>query len=1182
MKNFLFVCLFVSGFAFAQKKYPSLLWKVSKGGKSCGYLYGTMHVSNKSAFRFSDAMLDALEKCNYVAFETDPAVWLPGLVKIGEQNKELTVYSYSGNQQSFYTSLFSIPFPNNYTYISALQFEPDIINGLLYRNESERKNFQEATYVDLFIYQTAVKKNKKIISLEDFESSEIYSRLSQLPDSEFDTIPEQYSEYEYENKIEELYRDGNLEALDSLVRRTETKNYVRFLLEERNKFFFKNLDSVFQSGAMVFAAVGAAHLAGPNGLIEELRKAGYIVEAIIAPHSEKTMQKVTSVMQQMYPVRLQSFSVLDSTLNIKAPGPFYPVFTYDDMSCMVSPDIVNGNYVSVLRIKTYGAHLNISQEQLFKKIDSLIYEGIGGKIYRKDIIPMQQGFSGYDILSRLNDGNILHTKILIHPYWIYIVKIRCNENYYNQFGKAIMESVRCSIRKSTQAWFSPSTGFFKIQQRDFTSYFRNIRSISQGLFEVYETCGNSGNTVTGFMRGRYPSVTSPEIDSLELRKLYYHIRETFSADDTSGIFKVIKENGSDVAEFYFRMKYRNYIKGWIWKSDVSYNFLYVISADMKQLTIRKEEIFQRIPVRYQYSFEKITDRDFFFTTVDELSHSAEENFSKKYMSYYNRYKSESPAFLRQKNKPVQYEIQDKMYYSPSSMHGINIIMEQYPPYESYTFEEFKKQLLNLYSRNYSCKIRILQYDTVTFKPFIHFCLSDTATTEQLHFRVYVKYNRVYQLKYLKDSLSETDAWMEAFIKNFEPMDTLPGPYFFKDKIENLVKDLLSSDTLISGSASRTFQNDIVFKNSQTDSWLRIVQSSEFDKLSTLNKALFILRSNNLDSRKIIPILSAMYRKWADSSYLQLTILKTLASMKNSDAIKSMQVLINEEIPVTGLKSYAVEIFLPLLDSLPLAKQIFPTLLRLSDAEEYRNICISMMALLLEKEMLRPQEYASLVDKLLLQGKIELKKYIATGYLNNIHFTTFLRQKNFDEKSVQYINDLLDEFYQPRTSLYQSEILQKKLISRESFLNYFILLAPYYSKHAGVKEWIHKVMKIQSFNTYIPMMLWALKYKIIQKDSIQDLLFGNHIMKFYVYFLSHEYKLNIFTNNPVSETQWMKNFVLAHIKKEASYVYESYSQKDSLQFHKAIPVSFKNHKGNLYLFKSSFAISQGYSGFVQES
>ena len=51
------------------------------------------------------------------------------------------------------------------------------------------------------------------------------------------------------------------------------------MIVERNKTMIKSAEPIIDAGN-AFIAVGALHLPGPDGLIEQLRKAGHTVTAV--------------------------------------------------------------------------------------------------------------------------------------------------------------------------------------------------------------------------------------------------------------------------------------------------------------------------------------------------------------------------------------------------------------------------------------------------------------------------------------------------------------------------------------------------------------------------------------------------------------------------------------------------------------------------------------------------------------------------------------------------------------------------------------------------------------------------------------------------------------------------------------------------------------------------------------
>ena len=169
-KTFRLLFLFIGFISFSQEQEQSLLWEISGNGlKQSSYIYGTMHVSKKVAFRLDDVFFEALEKSEAIALESDPSTWLDHSYKTAI----LSPQNFSSNyKDGFYTSLFNLEHPDELLIRGAIRQDNRMLNGYLYRKNSQLDNFEEETYLDMFIYQAGKKQNKSIISLEYLEEAE--------------------------------------------------------------------------------------------------------------------------------------------------------------------------------------------------------------------------------------------------------------------------------------------------------------------------------------------------------------------------------------------------------------------------------------------------------------------------------------------------------------------------------------------------------------------------------------------------------------------------------------------------------------------------------------------------------------------------------------------------------------------------------------------------------------------------------------------------------------------------------------------------------------------------------------------------------------------------------------------------------------------------------------------------
>src|SRR5690606_21622694 len=169
---------------------------------------------------------------------------------------------------------------------AALAVEPSMINGMLYRNYDEQQgDFEEDTFLDMYIFQVGKKLGKRVCGVEDFKESE-----KLVMEAYRDMMKDQNStrrSYAYESlmtnpkKVEEAYRKGDLDLLDSLETLAVcSEAFQEKFLYKRNEIQANSIDTILKKHTL-FVGVGAAHLPGSRGVIELLRKKGYRLRPIM-------------------------------------------------------------------------------------------------------------------------------------------------------------------------------------------------------------------------------------------------------------------------------------------------------------------------------------------------------------------------------------------------------------------------------------------------------------------------------------------------------------------------------------------------------------------------------------------------------------------------------------------------------------------------------------------------------------------------------------------------------------------------------------------------------------------------------------------------------------------------------------------------------------------------------------
>jgi len=457
--------VFIVSFSFSQKDENSLLYEITGNGLTKpSYLYGTMHVSQKIAFYLTDEFFKAFNSCNMVSMESNPETMLQEWLK---EMKESTLYDgyadytrSSYNQKDLYNSFAVYP-PSINDYRFLISADHRLLNGLLYRYDNlySSRDFQENTYLDLFLYQAANKTGKKCAYLENPDTTFRFYLLSMVRDEEEKNID--YKEL-FDGKtpneiLEDAYRRGDLKLIDSLTRISSSQNSIKYMLVERNKIMVAEMIKLMKSNTL-FTGVGVAHLPGKDGLISLLRQHGYNVKAVIGKVSKKSSSQMEKIKQTfIFPI-LQSQTTPDGFITVELPSSLIQLPSQADFKSYVSPDIVNGAYYSITRKSIYGSIFKRSQQDLMRSIDSVLYELIPGKILSKNIIT-ESGFPGLEIFNKTLSGDYQRIKIFVTPMEIIVFKI-IGIGSYAESKEALksLNSFKFHIEKIWKEYNLPNSG----------------------------------------------------------------------------------------------------------------------------------------------------------------------------------------------------------------------------------------------------------------------------------------------------------------------------------------------------------------------------------------------------------------------------------------------------------------------------------------------------------------------------------------------------------------------------------------------------------------------------------------------------------------------------------------------------------------------------------------------------
>ncbi len=298
MKKLALAILFLIG-AFGvsaqTKEYKSgfLLWKVS--GKDLvkpSYLLGTMHFKSGTFLDSIPGAKSALNQAEQVVGEIAMSD-MPDLLK---KTQEAIIMGTDTTYRMLYTDeeykLVSEELASVLgTGLDQLAMLKPAGISMMYTQISLLKkypNFNPATAIDAFVQQLAVETQKPVLGLETVESQLQLLFSSSLKEQSDDLLCMMKNPEYGKEKQEEMLVNYDKKDLNALYLMLKDKNNpcassnddVDRLNKNRNEAWMLQLPSLMKEKSS-FVVVGALHLAGEEGLINQLERSGYQVEAVV-------------------------------------------------------------------------------------------------------------------------------------------------------------------------------------------------------------------------------------------------------------------------------------------------------------------------------------------------------------------------------------------------------------------------------------------------------------------------------------------------------------------------------------------------------------------------------------------------------------------------------------------------------------------------------------------------------------------------------------------------------------------------------------------------------------------------------------------------------------------------------------------------------------------------------------
>lgn len=1153
----------------AKAKYPSLLWEITDNGLTKpSYLFGTMHVSSKVVFHLSDSFYHAIKSVEVVALETNPEYWQDDFTKSKMYASNANLRNPLMGIASRYETLNDYLSINTFAVkkyekaiATALSAQPEMINSLLYRNFAGAEDFEEDTFLDMYIFQAGKKLGKKVTGVENFEESEKLV-MEAYRDAAKDKNTKRRS-YDYNDnyadpqKLQDAYRKGDLDLLDSLNKlNTFSDAFQEKFLYRRNEIQAASIDSIIKSGTALFVGVGAAHLPGNRGVIEWLRKHGYTLRPVLM--GERDSNQKDQVDKIRIALNFSRRYADDSAFSVDLPGKLYRFTPVQYINQLQFADMVNGAYYMVTRLKTNSTLWGQNLSVVTKKVDSMLYENIPGKIITKKEISIN-GFKGFDIINKTRRGDYQRYNIIITPYELFFFKMSGNGEFVTTGDEAKKFFGSINIKNNlSNSWkeYTPPHGGFKITVPG-EPVLSKVYPGGLSRFE-YEAVDESDGSDYLVMKADVHNIGFIEEDTFDLNL----IEESFASSNfiSKAISrKFLQYQGYPSLEVTYKHKDGSLTQA---RYIIQGPHYYALLAHGKKETGKHQQFLNSFSITpFIYPEVKRRVDTLLGATVSSPVYPEQDNDAQSMMDELMQDYEEYGGSSYSSNFPVSL----KMITVGNDTAGEKV-MAMYYKLPKYTYFKdsalfWNKGEIGLHDSDFIYK----QYEKIN-QPNgsidYNIQLLDTNSSRTILGKIFYHNGVVHLITALTDTLSSQSTLLKNFFATFKPADTITGYSPFVKKSTLFFEDYYSNDSATKKKALR-YLGSMYFDSADIPAIkkaIHLLSWKDKDYLDT--KKEWIEHLGKMKDTTVSFYLKEMYKQAGDTVELQNSILQSLLSQKTLTAYRIFKEIMLDEPPVVvqnntdaglprryfdygkiksfgGSRMYKTGIFSYLYDSAQLTKTLFPELLSLIALDDYKPSVMQLMSSLVDSGYLKAADYQEYFNQFWLEARQELRKQSIAEKTKAIE----KKQEELDDKKTDLSND-------------GDEIST----GNEKLDMYAILLLPFWNKNENenVPAFYTKLLQTNDKKLKYNTALLLLRNNKPVPDSLWN------------YFASmDDYRSDLYDD--LDEINQLNKFPSlyknqADLARSALVNSRSYNKVDTLVYLDKLPVNDKGDKGWVYFYK----------------
>ena len=986
LRNYILIILFICISASAQDK--TLFWEISGNGLAKkSYLYGTMHVNDKVSYHLSDAFFKNLLSADIIANESDPETW-SDLANI------TTEINFDANRY-FYREFYKNKAKKN-DIKEVFNTKNNFFNSLLSAIGGESSDFQENTVLDMFIYQTGRKYNKKNVGLEDAQGSiipilKIKEDDAKPKEENLQLLVKILKNRSFNEVLKQYYREKDIVMLDSIYKLMMSKKAHDVLITIRNENMTRSIDSLVKQGSL-FSAVGAAHLAGEEGIITLLRKKGYSVKPIVDTFSENGSKQKKNIEEFFPNPGFVTSSTSDGMISMPLTKNIF-----EEFKDVGAPDYTNGGVINIKRIPLNNYLSKKETTYNLKSLDSLFFENIPGTVIDKKMF--ENGIiSGYDIKNVTKTGNTQRYKFYITPLEIIGISMTGVGNYVRQFENEIFDNIKIKTNSTNWEVINPNKGGFTVELPSYYSSYGNKKSYNDIEIQAYDSNTESYYFITENTNNDTAVLENSEFEQRQIQHefLVQHDAENESATYDAATKSV--ESSAKIGEKNIQLK--TFIEG---------NKYYLLGTINASETDRSRffSSFKRKPFLYKNETAVYTDsiskynieipkklNEKLFADLDVKLKETKNKFEEtlKYTSYYSETRKKITLLYNKYSKYESVATIDSLRLNFREYFLKEDLDESVYDDDSYDYDN-KSSIINLAQEhqgisaskwNNYIKVKEEKYEMLseTFDYnkakniyILNNIVSRKNSNQAIKYKTIFINDSYYMLSTLIDrAYKNDDAFIEKTFSSLHPFgENLDHNYsIFDDKINLFITDANSESDTIRFSAINSVK-DLDLRKKDLPAIKKFIETFNFKDSETEAVQTLMKKIGLIEDESVIPLLDNLYRKDDVKTAVQLGVIQALINQKSQKSYQKIIELLEYDLPISDSQYDITLLFNNFEEDLEHSKELFPKIFQFYSVNEYNEPVLSFCSKLLDQNLVDANKIKSFKKMILTNAKLEYKR-----------------------------------------------------------------------------------------------------------------------------------------------------------------------------------------------------------------